>query len=207
MIVEYNLYGFCHLALERLWAILNTMLAKAIALVALVLLPLGAASADQRDPRLDRLFAVLQTTQSDREARQAEQLIWAIWIQSDDPAAQSSMTNGMEAMSRNRLDDALAIFDRLVTEVPDFAEGWNKRATVHFMLGNIEQSIADVDHTLDLEPRHFGALSGLGQISLAQRDEVSALAAFEDALAVNPRLAGTQAIIEALRSRVRGDPL
>ncbi|MHA1564940.1 MAG: tetratricopeptide repeat protein [Alphaproteobacteria bacterium] len=178
-----------------------------IALVALIILPFAAASADQTDPRLDRLFAVLQTTDSDREARQAEQLIWAIWVHSDDPSAQSSMSNGIEAMSRNRLDDALAIFDRLVLEAPDFAEGWNKRATIHFMLGNLEQSIADVDHTLDLEPRHFGALSGLGQISLAQRDEASALAAFEDALAMNPRLSGSQGIIDALRSRVRGDPL
>ena len=164
------------------------MLARIIAIAAIVMLPLAAASADQTDPRLDRLFAVLQTTDSDREARQAEQLIWAIWVHSDNPSAQSTMSNGIEAMSRNLLDDALAIFDRLVLEAPDFAEGWNKRATVHFMLGNYEESIADVDHTLDLEPRHFGALSGLGQISLAQRDEVAALAAFEDALAVNPPL-------------------
>lgn len=178
-----------------------------IALAALLVLPFTAAGADQTDPRLDRLFAVLQTTDSDREARQAERLIWSIWIQNDDPAAESSMSNGIEAMSRNRLEDALAIFDRLVNESPDFAEGWNKRATVNFMLGNFEQSIADVIHTLDLEPRHFGALSGLGQISLAQRDEAAALAAFEDALAVNPRLTGSRQIIDTLRSRVEGEPL
>ncbi len=183
------------------------MLTKIVALVALLVLPLGAASADQTDPRLDRLFAVLQTTDSDRDARQAERLIWSIWIENDDPAAETSMSNGIEAMSRNRLEDALAIFDRLVNESPDFAEGWNKRATVNFMLGNLEQSLADVAETLDLEPRHFGALSGLGQISLAQQDEAAALAAFEDALAVNPRLAGSQRIIDTLRSRVEGDPL
>ncbi len=183
------------------------MLAKTIVLVAAILLPIATASADQRDPRLDRLFAVLQTTDNDREARQAEQLIWAIWIQTDDAGAQSTMTNGIEAMSSNRLDQALAIFDRLVAEAPDFAEAWNKRATVHFLLGNLDESIADVAHTLDLEPRHFGALSGLGQINLAQRDEASALAAFEDAIAVHPYLVGTRAIVDALRGRVRGDPL
>ena len=91
------------------------------------------------------------------------------------------------------------VFDDLVDIAPEYAEAWNKRATVHFLLGNLADSIADVDVTLDLEPRHFGALSGLGQIELQLGDPAAALSAFEAALLMHPHLPGTRDLNTQLR--------
>lgn len=165
------------------------------------------AAADQADPRLDELFAVLHTTDSTRNARRAEQAIWAVWIDHQDAQRRAAMARGIAAMNSQRLTDALTIFDGLIEVAPDYAEAWNKRATIYFLMGDYDASIADIDRTLDLEPRHFGALSGLGQIRIAQRDPEGALRAFEDALLVNPHMLSTQSIVDALRERLEGNEL
>ena len=179
----------------------------AVMLCGLMLLGAGPAAADQTDERLDLLFATLQKTQRPAEVRVAQDMIWAIWTESDDDSVQSLMSEGLAAMSENRLKVALGLFDRIVVQAPDFAEGWNKRATVHFLLGNLLQSITDVEKTLALEPRHFGALSGLGQIYLLLGDESGALNAFEQALAMHPHLGGARAAVDALLPKVRGRAL
>ncbi len=171
------------------------------------LLLVTPAGADQQDPRLDSLFGVLQTTDSEARARVTERAIWEAWTSHGETAPSDAMRRGIAAMNIRRLDDALAIFSELVELAPDYAEAWNKRATVLFLLGELDQSAADVDRTLSLEPRHFGALSGLGQIRLAQRDLEAALRAFEQAQRVNPHLVGNQQIIDTLRERVLGNEL
>jgi len=158
-----------------------------------------AAQADQNDPHLDEWFAVLQTSDDPAAVSTAHSEIWHIWIANDDADLQALMERGIALMTDERLDEALKLFDDLVDIAPDYAEAWNKRATVHFLLGNLGQSLADVDVTLRLEPRHFGALSGLGQIRLLQGDNEAALAAFEAALRVHPHLPGTQTLIDQLR--------
>lgn len=163
--------------------------------------PLSAA-ADQKDPRLDELFAVLQTSTDPGAVSVAHGQIWEIWTRNEDAELTALMEEGIVLMSRQRLNEALAIFDDLVDIAPDYAEAWNKRATVHFMLGNLADSAADVDATLDLEPRHFGALSGLGQIELLRGHPEAALSAFEAALRVHPHLPGTRHLIEELRRAV-----
>jgi tetratricopeptide (TPR) repeat protein len=107
-------------------------------------------------------------------------------------------------MSGQDLDDALAAFDELVRLAPDFAEGWNKRATLHYLMGNLSASLADIDRTLKLEPRHFGALSGRGLVYLALGREEPALAAFDAALAIYPNLQGRDTHIKKLREKLRG---
>jgi tetratricopeptide (TPR) repeat protein len=158
-----------------------------------------AAGADQKDPRLDKLLAVLQTSSDPSELSAAHGEIWRLWIENDDQELFSLMEQGVVLMNRQRLDEALKVFDDLVDIAPDYAEAWNKRATVHFLLGNLADSIADVDTTLDLEPRHFGALSGLGQIQLRRGDAEAALSAFEAALRMHPHLPGARDIIRKLR--------
>jgi tetratricopeptide (TPR) repeat protein len=94
----------------------------------------------------------------------------------------------------------------MVRRSPNFAEGWNKRATVYFLLGDFDASVGDIERTLQLEPHHFGALSGLGQIYLALDREEAALKAFEAALVIDPHLVGVRAAVEGIKKKREGDP-
>lgn len=162
------------------------------------------ARADQNDPRLDRLFAILHTSDDARELDVAQSLIWDIWIDHRDGEAARLMRRGIFAMANARTAEALQIFDDIIAIDPGFAEAWNKRATLHFMMGDLDKSRADVERTLELEPRHFGALSGLGQIELLRGDREGAIKAFENALDTNPHLPGARRTIERLRTRKAG---
>lgn len=176
--------------------------------LALLVLGIGAvASADQNDPRLPALFAELSAARDRGRAKAVEGRIWAIWVESGRPGAVAdSMRQGLAMMSLSRPRDALRAFDKVVRLAPDFAEGWNKRATLRYGLGDLQGSAEDIARTLSLEPRHFGALSGLGLVRLAQGRPAEALTAFEKALAIHPYVIG-QADLTALRDRVRGKPL
>lgn len=101
-------------------------------------------------------------------------------------------------------DQAIGVFSSLIEKAPDFSEAWNKRATVYFLIGDLSLSVDDVARTLELEPRHFGALSGLGQIELLRGNPQAALRAFEGALAVHPNLPGIAALVMRLNDEVRG---
>ncbi len=158
-----------------------------------------AVQADQNDSRLDALFVRLLEAPGPGEAQVVEGLIWSIWVQSDDGAVQILMHDGIEALQRGDYRRALSKFEQMVVIAPDFAEGWNKRATAHYLLGNYAQSLADISKTLKLEPRHFGALSGRGLVYIELEDERRALKAFEDALSIHPNL--TSAAINAAQLR------
>jgi tetratricopeptide (TPR) repeat protein len=169
--------------------------------VACGLLPSAPSGANQKDPRLPSLFERLQRVSDPSEAKVVEMTIWAIWSEAGDPATDSLMTIGRQAMQAGDLPGAVALFDAVVNRRPDFAEGWNSRATALFFMGQLEASAADVEKTLALEPRHFGALSGLGQINLALEREAEALKAFEAALKVNPHLSSVREAVDTLRKR------
>lgn len=165
------------------------------------------ASADQNDPRLDKLFSELAATHSSEDAEAIEAKIWSIWLVP--PPGQevaAAMERGLQSMALGQGFDAMRAFDQVIKLAPDFAEGWNKRATVRYLLGDLDGSIADIDRTLKLEPRHFGALSGLGLCRLAQEKPAEALDAFDAALKINPNLRERDQI-EALRKKVKGLPL
>ena len=143
--------------------------------------------ARQDDPRLDALFATLQATGDERLVSEAEREIWEIWTASGDAALDALMLRGMRAMSSRDYAAALTAFNAVIEAAPDFAEGWNKRATLYWLMGDYDASVADIDVTLALEPRHFGALSGLSMIRIAQDRPADALAALESLLAVHPK--------------------
>lgn len=170
-----------------------------LALVSLV----SPAVASQADERLDVLFANLQTTSDDAEAAALTQLIWEIWHLSDNDTVNDFLSQGIEKMSIHNYRAALAAFNNVVEIEPNFAEGWNKRATVYYLMNEFELSIHDIERTLALEPRHFGALSGLGLVLLAIGNEGAALKAFEEALKVNPHMPGAQIHAEQLRRLMR----
>ncbi len=164
----------------------------------------GSAAADQRDPRLGPLFQRLHDAASADDAEWAELQIWNIWMTSDDGDVNALMREGVTRMDAGDYPGAFKAFDAVVARAPDFAEGWNKRATVLYLMGDYAASIRDVEKTLALEPRHFGALSGLGLINVELGNEEAALDAFEKALAINPHMPSVRQNAEELRKRIEG---
>jgi tetratricopeptide (TPR) repeat protein len=183
-----------------------TAVATAIAAGWLIAGSGGPAAADQQDPRLDGLFARLQETPDPTEARVVEQQIWGLWLESKDVAVNRLMQQGVVAMREQHYDTALQVFDRMVEQAPGFAEAWNKRATVHYLMGDWEASVVDIQRTLALEPRHFGALFGLGLIYDALEQPRAALRSFEATLDLNPHSESTRLKIEELRRQLQGRP-
>lgn len=186
--------------------LLVPFLAPVLGLALALAAPSGGALADQLDPRLDALFQRLKATADPAEGTAIGARIWRIWTRAEEAEESRLMGLGLAAMARGAHDEALGYFDRLVGRSPDFAEAWNKRATLHYLVGDYEASVADIIRTLELEPRHFGALSGLGLIYLALDEPAAALKSFEAALAINPHLEGVRERIEELRRRVGGRP-
>lgn len=174
------------------------------ATVLLVCLTFAGApvAADQQDPRLEELFALLKAAPSYGAAQPAEAAVWGIWSETDDPAVRILMGNGIAAMARRDYRLALEKFDQIVAIAPNFAEGWNKRATVHYLLGLYPASLSDIDKTLGLEPRHFGALSGRGLVFIELNEEELALESFEAALVIHPNLPGAANNAKILRKRI-----
>jgi len=166
--------------------------------------PAVASATHARDPNLDPLLDRLKAAPTETEAKSIEQAVWQAWMHSGDVEADSLMLLGVSAMQVGNLPAALAVFDRLVDHAPDFAEAWNKRATVHYLLGDYERSVADIERTLALEPRHFGALSGLGMIYDALGKEEAALKAFQAVLRIHPQLRGIRSHVESLREKLAG---
>ena len=147
----------------------------------------GSTPADQKDMRLPQLFDALKAAPSSEEAATVEAKIWAIWLEAHDPAIDKLMEEGSEAMAAQQFGTALAKFNAIIEQRPDFAEGWNKRATLYYLMGDYEHSLADIDHTLELEPRHVGALSGLGLVNMQMEREAAAADAFERVLTIEPQ--------------------
>src|SRR5262249_45455100 len=155
------------------------MLKAAAILFAMLGLGFAVAQADQTDPRLKDLFEQLRTAPSPEASQQLEDQIWAIWAKSGDDEVDQVFVVGTQAMAIGDTATALKIFDAIVQKEPNFAEGWNKRATVFYMMGDYQASLADIDHTLELEPHHFGALAGLGLVNAELDRDEAALDAFE----------------------------
>ena len=166
----------------------------------------GAAVADQSDPMLDELFAALMNVEDPIAAAAVEAEVWKRWLASGRDDVDSTLSVGMRAMDAGDGRGALRAFDEVVKAAPGFAEGWNKRATLYFLLGDHAASIEDIERTLELEPRHFGALSGLALIREAQGRPFEALEALEKVIRIHPRLPQLRERIDHL-TRQLGEPI
>ncbi|NKC13151.1 MAG: tetratricopeptide repeat protein [Gammaproteobacteria bacterium] len=171
------------------------------------LLYAGAILADQTDTELDTLFADLKSAATLAEARVAEDRIWAHWARSGDQAVDELYAAGISAMREGRLDEAIRVFSKVIAAKPKFAEGWNKRATLYFYADRFDESVSDIRAVLALEPRHFGAISGMGLVFLVQKDYAGALLAFEQVLAINPQSLFARAQVERLREVLKRGPV
>jgi tetratricopeptide (TPR) repeat protein len=173
-------------------ALVNTAVAAGFAALSVLALGLGAARADQKDTRLPGLFDSLKKASSGDEAGAIEARIWTIWLQANDPAIDKLMAQGSDAMSNQDYPAAMQSFNAIIAQKPDFAEGWNKRATLYYLMGDYQHSLADIDHTLELEPRHIGALSGLGLVNMQMDRDEAAADAFKRVLDIDPQSASAQ---------------
>ena len=153
--------------------------------------------------RLDALFARLAMQVPEEEARELQTLVWALWTNHRDRRLDAAMEAASNALLEGRRDDARAMLDQLVADAPDWAEAWNKRAILAFSEDRDEDAVADILRVVELEPRHFGALAGLGQILARHGRAREAIAAFDLALAVNPHLRGLGKMVEQMRERER----
>lgn len=135
----------------------------------------------------------------------AEAFLWKLWCRSGNREADSLFREGVEAMQRAKLDEAEALFTRVIAVVPEFAEGWNKRATVRYMARNFSGSIADCKETVTRNPNHFGAFSGRGLCHMSLGQYRDAADSFRKALEIHPHLRAVHynlslAVSEASRS-------
>jgi len=165
-----------------------------------------AEEAELRAAKLDGLFQRLAAS-SDADWERIQNQIWAIWVESGSPSMDLLLVRAVEAMKAQDYELALRFLDDLVRLDQGFAEGWNKRATVYFLLDEYGRSVADIERTLALEPRHFGALSGLGMILERLGDKKGAMTAYRRGLEIHPHLQGAAEAVKRLAPDVDGRAL
>lgn len=149
---------------------------------------------------LDTLFAKLQAATDPSAIRTLEAAIWEQWVMVPDMSQRAMMMRGIAEMQQQEFKTSIDTFTRLIDVAPDLPEAWNKRATVHWLMGNFTASLADICETVKREPRHFGAYSGLGMIRAEMGENARAIAAFELARKWNPHIAGIDGEINRLRA-------
>ena len=153
---------------------------------------------------LDFLFGALKAAPDEASAKHVEARIWAVWMQTPSDTAALLMLRAKAAMDAQKTDVALKLLDAVVKLRPDYIEGWNRRATIYYLKNDYAHSLEDIQQVLIREPRHFGALAGLGMIMQDIGDERRALEAFRKALAVNPHLERVPELVKTLTEKVEG---
>ncbi|WP_349362731.1 MAG: tetratricopeptide repeat protein [Roseitalea porphyridii] len=162
--------------------------------------------ADDSKERLDELFAELRRTPDPRRARTVANSIWTQWHRSGSASIDLMMNWSNKALQDRKYAMALDFLDQVVMRAPDFAEGWNRRATLHFTMNNYAKSMNDIQKALELEPRHFGALSGLATILEQTGNEQAALEAWQRTLEVYPAMQAAQEAVIRLTDELAGAP-
>ena len=157
------------------------------------------------DQELGLLFNNLLKTQLSSDADKIISKIWKIWTNdTSNELSRSRMVEGVSLMNRNNLVAADELFSNLISSFPEYIEAWNKRATVRYMMGQFERSLSDVYVVLSKEPKHFGAMSGLGLIMIQKEDFKEALSAYNKVLLINPFSKDALSLVPALEQRVLG---
>jgi tetratricopeptide (TPR) repeat protein len=154
-----------------------------------------------RAQQIDALLETLKTTKDDAVAVQAENSLATLWLQSGSATVDLMMHWTSAAMTARNYPLALDYLDRILTLKPDYAEGWNARATVYFLRDDYSRALFDLEQVLRLEPRHFDALAGLGAVLREMGKDKEALAVFEQALALDPHLDSVEKAADELRKK------
>jgi tetratricopeptide (TPR) repeat protein len=157
-----------------------------------------------RGKNLDFLFGALKAAPDGVSAKHVEARIWAIWLQTPSDTAALLMTRAKAAVDAQKIDVAIKLLDSVIKLRPDYVEAWNRRATLYYMQNDYGRSLGDIQQVLIREPRHFGALAGLGMIMQELGDDKRALDAYRKALAINPYLDKIPDQIKTLTEKVEG---
>ncbi len=155
--------------------------------------------------RLDELFGDLKRERNEKAAERIAGRIWQEWFKSGSATVDLMMQWSTDAVEAKKYDVALDFLDQIVVLSPTYAEGWNRRATVHFMMQNYGKSMADIERTLELEPRHFGALSGMAQIMKNTGRKQLALEAYQRVLEIYPMMRSAQTEVGTLSEELTGE--
>lgn len=158
----------------------------------------------ERPRNLDFLFGALKLAPDDTTAKAIEERIWSLWTASRSDTASLLMTRVKTAIEAKDLDLAVTLLDGIVKIKPDYIEGWNRRATIFYMKKDYGRAISDIREVLKREPRHFGALAGLGLILQDIGDDKQALEVYRRALAVYPRMERIPDVVKTLQEKIEG---
>ena len=158
----------------------------------------------ERGQSIDFLFGALKAAPDDSSAKAVEDRIWAMWTAAGNDTTSLLMSRAKKAIDDDDYNLALRLLDAIIEIKPDYTEAWNRRATVYFLKKDYGNSLADLSKVLTREPRHFGALSGLGLIMQEIGDDKRALDAYRKALDVYPRLKGVPEKVKSLTEKVEG---
>jgi Tfp pilus assembly protein PilF len=162
---------------------------------------------NDREARLDRLFDKLATATSAEDAKRYETTIDELWGRSGSDTADLLTMRAEELVAGEDPAGAMKLLEAALQAKPDYAEGWNKRATLFFLRGDYVSAMSAIRETLRYEPRHYGAWAGLGRILQQTGDDRRALDAYRRALAIHPNLDGLKGEIDGLVTKVRGEEL
>lgn len=173
----------------------------------------GPAKAEPAKPeltheqKLEEMFAELKRERNEKAAQRISQRIWQEWYRSGSSSIDLMMGWSKKAMDDQKYDIALDFLDQVVTLDPKYPEGWNRRATLHFMMNNFGKSMADIEQTLELEPRHFGALAGMAQIMQSRGRKELALTAYQRVLDIYPMDRNAQNQVSTLSEELAGEAI
>ena len=159
---------------------------KFISIYFFILLISFPLKSDQFDSRLPNLFDQLYLLKDDKKINIVTKKIWDIWHETNDIKIEADFYRGMESMRTQDLIRSVLFFTRVIEKKPNFAEGWNKRATAYFMMGEFDKSMLDIDQTLRLEPRHFGALDGMALIFMHLKQYNESIKIYDQMLKIFP---------------------
>lgn len=166
--------------------------------------PKQLPSVNAHGKSLDFLFAALKAAPDEESARAVESRIWAIWMKTPSDTVALLMARARVAVEQRDTDVALKLLDAIIKLRPDYMEAWNRRATLYYMRNDYTRAMEDIEEVLRREPRHFGALAGLGVILEETGDDKHALEVFRRALAINPHLEKVPEMVKTLSEKVEG---
>ena len=178
--------------------------------VFLILLFCGNTIADSkdRDVKLNQLFEQLKKNNNTSIAFEIEMKIWNIWsIHPTHDNLTQSLAKGSNLMSKGGFEAAYNIFSAIIESAPDWPEGWNKRATVLYLLGRYQESLKDIDEVLKLESRHFGALSGQGLVQTELKNYEKAIKSYQAAQKIYPSIRAAEVMIPQLRKLIKDEAI